>query len=115
KNTVSDPIASTINMSSLPSWLQNANEARGFLADQKVNAINQGRYFGSFSGTSGTEANPVFTFVDGDCDLDGGAGLLIVTGKLLLKGNPSFKGLILVIGDGYVERDGGGNGDIYGA
>ena len=115
KNTVSDPVASTINMSSLPSWLQNANEARGFLADQKVNAINQGRYFGSFSGTSGTEANPVFTFVDGDCDLDGGAGLLIVTGKLLMKGNPSFKGLILVIGDGYVERDGGGNGDIYGA
>ena len=41
-----------------------------------------------------------------------GAGLLIVTGKLLMKGNPSFKGLILVMGEGYVERDGGGNGNI---
>jgi len=47
--------------------------------------------------------------------LDGGGGLLIVTGNLTLHGNPSFEGLILVLGNGYVQRDGGGNGDIYGA
>lgn len=115
KNTVTNPIAATINMSNLPAWLQSAGEARNFIADQKANAMGQGRYFASFSGTSGTVDRPVFTFVDGDCELDGGAGLLIVTGKLLMKGNPSFKGLILVLGEGYVERDGGGAGNIYGA
>jgi len=29
--------------------------------------------------------------------------------------NPNFSGLILVLGDGRVERDGGGEGEIYGA
>jgi hypothetical protein len=115
KDTVSDPAASRIDMSQLPSWLQDANAARDFLEDQRQNAVNQGRYFSSYSGYSGTDTQAKFTFVDGDCSLDGGSGLLIVTGKLLMKGNPSFKGLILVLGDGYVERDGGGSGDIYGA
>ncbi|MEK6336450.1 MAG: hypothetical protein AABM67_16100 [Acidobacteriota bacterium] len=115
KNTVTNPIATTISMSSLPPFLQDADEARAFLADQKANAIQQGRYFTSFDGMSGSDATPAFTFVDGDCDLDGGAGLLIVTGKLEMKGNPSFTGLIFVLGDGNVERDGGGNGNIYGA
>ena len=32
-----------------------------------------------------------------------------------MNGNPSFNGLILVLGAGDVERDGGGNGDILGA
>ena len=41
--------------------------------------------------------------------------MLIVTGKLEMKGNPSFTGLILVLGDGVVERDGGGTGNIFGA
>jgi hypothetical protein len=41
--------------------------------------------------------------------------LLIVTGNLTLNGNPSFEGLILVLGGGHVIRNGGGNGDIYGA
>ena len=115
KNTVTNPIAATISMSSLPSWLQSADEARMFLADQKANAIMQGRYFTSFSGYSGSDAAPAFTFVDGDCTLDGGAGLLIVTGNLQMNGNPSFSGLILVLGNGSVNRDGGGNGNIFGA
>ena len=53
--------------------------------------------------------------MDGDCNLDGGAGLLVVTGNLEMNGNPSFSGLILVLGEGSVNRDGGGNGNIYGA
>jgi len=32
-----------------------------------------------------------------------------------MSGNPNFNGLILVLGDGRVERDGGGAGEIYGA
>jgi Tfp pilus assembly protein PilX len=115
KETVADPKASTIINSALPSFLQSADLARAFLAEQKGNAVSQGRYFSSFSGTSGSVATPAFTFVDGNCSLDGGAGLLIVTGTLTMSGNPSFSGLVLVLGDGIVQRDGGGNGNIYGA
>jgi hypothetical protein len=113
--TVAVQKTSTIANSSLPSWLQSANQARTFLANQKNNAISMGRYFSSFSGYSGTDAAPAFTFVDGDCTLEGGAGLLIVTGNLLMHGNPSFNGVILVLGNGSVLRDGGGNGNVYGA
>jgi len=115
KETVASPKAATFGDSSLPYWLQSADNARAFLADQKANAIEQARYFSSFSGTSGSTASPAFTFVDGDCSLDGGAGLLIVTGTLTMSGNPNFTGLILVLGDGIVQRDGGGNGTILGA
>ena len=110
KETVELPKAAKIVNSSLPAFLQNVNDARLFVAEQKADAIVQGRYFTSFSGNANG-----FTFVDGDCDLDGGSGLLIVTGTLTMAGNPNFNGLILVLGEGRVERDGGGNGDVYGA
>lgn len=32
-----------------------------------------------------------------------------------MSGNPSFEGLILVLGEGSVNRNGGGNGNIYGS
>ena len=113
--TVANPQTQTFGNSALPPWLQSADSARAFLADQKANAIYLGRYFSSFSGYSGSDAAPAFTFVDGDCSLDGGAGLLIVTGNLTMNGNPNFDGLVLVLGAGSVNRDGGGNGNIYGA
>jgi hypothetical protein len=53
--------------------------------------------------------------VNGNATLTGnGGGLLLVTGTLILKGNFNFNGLILVLGQGRVERDGGGNGTIQG-
>jgi hypothetical protein len=115
KNTVQDPIAANISTSTLPTWLQTADGARSFVTTQKANAISQGRYFTTFSGNAGSSSSPAFTFVNGNCVLDGGAGLLIVTGNLQLNGNPSFQGLILVLGTGTLNRSGGGNGDIYGA
>ncbi|HEV8588598.1 MAG TPA: pilus assembly PilX N-terminal domain-containing protein [Pyrinomonadaceae bacterium] len=115
KDTVASPKSQLFGTSSLPPWLQSADEARAFLADQKANAIAQGRYFTSLSGSSGTTTSPEFTFVDGDCTLDGGGGLLIVTGNLILNGNPNFNGLILVLGGGHIQRNGGGDGDIFGA
>jgi hypothetical protein len=115
KDTAAAPKAATFTNPSLPEMLQSADKARAFLAAQKANAIEQGRYFTSFSGNSGSVASPAFTFVDGDCNLDGGAGLLIVTGDLTMSGNPSFSGLILVLGNGAINRNGGGNGNIYGA
>lgn len=115
KDTAAAPKAETVSNSSLPPWLRSASEARAFLADQRASAIGQGRYFTSFSGNSGSASSPAFTFVDGDCSLGGGGGLLIVTGNLTMSGNPSFSGLILVLGGGHVQRNGGGNGDILGA
>jgi len=113
--TVADPQAAVISNNQLPYFLQSADNARSFVSDLKGTAIEQGRYYTSFDGYSGTDANPVFTFVDGDCNLDGGAGLLIVTGHLEMNGNPNFNGLILVLGNGTVNRDGAGNGTIFGA
>lgn len=110
KETVEDPKAAKFDNPALPPYLRSANEARDFVQEQREDAQRQNRYFTSFDG------NPEgFTFVDGDCDLDGGSGLLIVTGTLTMKGNPNFSGLILVLGEGRIERDGGGNGEIYGA
>lgn len=39
---------------------------------------------------------------------------MIVTGKLTLKGNFAFKGIIIVTGEGGVDRSGGGDGMIEG-
>jgi hypothetical protein len=59
----------------------------------------------------------ITTFVDGNYTMPaaGGAGLLVVTGTLTMLGNADFKGLILVLGDGHVERNGGGGDTSLGA
>ena len=68
-------------------------------------------------GPLGSVSNPVINFVDGDVTLQGdntGYGILVVTGKLSMGGNFSWNGLVLVIGDGEVAFQGGGNGQING-
>jgi hypothetical protein len=113
--TVADVKTGQVAVGDLPAWLQNADSARSFLNDMQIVARSMGRYYTSFSGNAGTAASPAFTFVNGNATLDGGAGLMIVTGNLVLNGNPSFNGVILVLGEGTVNRDGGGNGNIYGS
>lgn len=116
KDTVQDPKAANISVSSLPRYLQTTDGvggARDFLYGpdgMMAIAIGEGRYFTSYDGVA-----TGFTFVDGNCNLDGGSGLLIVTGKLIMNGNPDFNGLILVMGEGYVNREGAGNGIFHGA
>ncbi len=101
-----------------PSFLQTADRARAYLNSLQSKAQSNGRYFkpGSGSATTVNDSvnSPMFTFVDGDCTLEGGSGFLVVTGTLTLNGNPNFKGAILVLGTGVLIRNGGGNGDIYG-
>jgi hypothetical protein len=104
-----------VPMSDLPSWLQDADAAREFLNYMQIVARSMGRYYTSLSGMAGSTSSPAFTFVNGDVTLDGGAGLLIVTGDLTLNGNAVFNGIILVLGEGTVIRDGGGNGTILGS
>ncbi|HJR09688.1 MAG TPA: hypothetical protein VJ842_20680 [Pyrinomonadaceae bacterium] len=103
-----------------PDFLTTAGKARQYLNELEATARGENRYFNPASGTAmsgsfGTTANPQITFIDGDCELSGGAGMLIVTGNLNMSGNPSFEGVILVLGAGTVNRDGGGNGNINGS
>ena len=113
--TVADVKTAQLDMSTQPSWLQDADAARAFLSDMQLVARSLGRYYTSYSGMAGSVASPAVTFVNGNCTLDGGAGLLIVTGNLVMNGNPSFNGIILVLGEGTINRDGGGNGNVLGS
>jgi hypothetical protein len=101
-----------------PSFLENANKARAYLNGLQSKAQSLGRYFKPATGSATTVNDSInsgmFTFVDGDCTLDGGAGILVVTGTLTMRGNPDFRGIILVLGRGVLIRNGGGNGDILG-
>jgi hypothetical protein len=64
----------------------------------------------------GTNASPVINVVQGDYTMpSSGSGILLVTGTLTMSGNPSFNGLILVIGKGNIVKNGGGNGTLDGA
>jgi hypothetical protein len=63
----------------------------------------------------GTTSAPTINVVNGDYTLSGGTGILLVTGELTMSGNPSFNGLILVIGKGKVVKNGGGNGTLNGS
>src|ERR1700676_1461230 len=64
----------------------------------------------------GTNSAPVVNVVQGDFTLPGsGAGILLVTGTLTMNGNPSFNGIILVIGKGNVQKNGAGNGTMNGS
>ncbi|HEV2763279.1 MAG TPA: hypothetical protein VGV38_09925, partial [Pyrinomonadaceae bacterium] len=127
-NTRLTPVPTSATMpesARTPTWLETADDTRAFLAEMEALARTtevtttapNGRYFTSFSGYAGDDSpyDPKFTFVDGNCSLDGGAGLLIVTGNLNLTGNSDFKGVILVLGNGQVTRSGGGNGNIRGS
>jgi hypothetical protein len=104
-----------------PDFLRTTQEARRFLYGENGNgglratARGQNRYFTSFDGMAGDYDDGGFTFVDGNCELDGGGGLLVVTGNLVIKGNDDFRGIIMVMGNGSVTRSGGGNGNVMGA
>ncbi|HKS30309.1 MAG TPA: hypothetical protein VJS44_20960 [Pyrinomonadaceae bacterium] len=108
---------SVTSLSETPDFLVSADAARAFLNKMELIAKMEDRYYTSLSGYAGslTPYEPKFTFVDGNVNLDGGAGLLIVTGNLTLNGGVDFKGLILVLGNGRVTKSGGGGSDEFGS
>lgn len=101
-----------------PSFLDSADKARAYLNSLQAKAESIDRYFKPGAGSAITVNDPLdspqFTFVDGDCTLMDGAGFLVVTGTLTMRGNTNFKGAILVLGEGKLIRNGGGNGEILG-
>ena len=121
-----DPAPAGVSTTPTPWFLRTANDARAFLvqAEKLANSCaapgspckKRGVILNSLNGYAGSAASPQFTIVKGNANLDGGAGLLIVTGTLTLDGpGPNFNGVILVLGDGRVEKTGGGNRDIFGS
>jgi hypothetical protein len=97
-----------------PSFLDSADRARAYLNSLQRKAESTGRYFSGTTTVNDSVNSPRFTFVDGDCTLMGGSGILVVTGTLTMQGNIDFKGIILVLGKGQLIRNGGGNGEIFG-
>ena len=100
-----------------PNFLDSADDARAYLNSLQAKAESIGRYFKPGAGAhtvSDSIDDPQFTFVDGDCTLFDGAGFLVVTGTLTMRGNTNFRGAILVLGEGKLIRNGGGNGEILG-
>ncbi len=63
----------------------------------------------------GSPGDPKVVVATGDFTLNGdGAGILVVTGQLTFNGNVNYGGLILVIGEGVMQRNGAGNGTLSG-
>lgn len=121
-----DPAPNGTTKVPTPWFLKTAANARTFLAQAEALANScaapgspcpkRGVILNSLSGAAGTAALPQFTIVKGDCNLDGGAGLLIVEGKLYFNGpGPNFNGLILVLGEGQLLKQGGGNRNVFGS
>lgn len=95
----------------------------GGLETLVTNLINVADYVGSGAGVTswGTAANPVIDVIQGDysgmCgDPNSGVGygILVVTGALTCSGNYAWTGVVLVIGKGNADLQGGGNGSITG-
>jgi len=106
----------------LPFWLSNPAAIDYQVHKLAQTAQSSGRFYanGVVPPDWGNVATGTgLTFCDGDVELgqgitgDGG-GLLVVTGKLTLKGSFTFKGLIIVTGKQGIERSGGGTAEITG-
>ncbi|HEX8502700.1 MAG TPA: hypothetical protein VF659_19105 [Pyrinomonadaceae bacterium] len=108
-----------LDIPSLETWLQDADNARAFISEWRLKAFRQGR-LNPGETDYGTDAVPKFSFVDGDATLsgsNGGAGLMIVTGNYTQSGSAPFNGIVLALGNGYVDRNGtpGINGALVAA
>jgi len=102
----------------MPDWLANPTRLDAAVKSLYNVAVASGRYFASGVQPTSFGNNATaqgITFCDGNCEFTGdGGGILVVTGKLTLRGNFSFNGMIIVTGQAGVDRMGGGNGTIQG-
>lgn len=102
----------------LPTWLQSTSNLDTVVRALRATARASGGYytsgqvpskFGEFYGAKG------ITFIEGDVELTGsGGGIIVCSGTLTLKGNVNFNGMIIVTGAGGLLRSGQGNGVIQG-
>ncbi|MBA2702379.1 MAG: hypothetical protein H0U60_00815 [Blastocatellia bacterium] len=116
--TVASPKTQLLTASDLPWWLNSPADTVSLLDELQSMAEDRSRYFAATTTDVGTATNPKFTFINGNASIGpnaDGAGLLVVKGTLTLNGNFNFFGLILVLGNGNVQRTGGGSGLVKGA
>jgi hypothetical protein len=104
----SDPVIDELDEDNIPSALSSATAMIAFLNKMQALAKTKGRYF-----TKDTLSGPAvgLTYLDakgGTVVVDGGSGVLIVTGDLKIKKSSTFSGLIIVAG-GTLDRDDAGN------
>jgi Tfp pilus assembly protein PilX len=95
----------------------NCSNSQDVSCDRYFNTRNGELGPSCFGAEVGAPPNGLFTFVDGDATLpnEGGKGLLVVTGTLTMSGSKTFDGLVLVLGDGVINRSGGGSDTNFGA
>jgi hypothetical protein len=130
KDILNDPVPAGETPVETPWFLKTADNTRAFLIQAETLANScagpasppnspcpkRGVIVNSLNGKAGTLTAPQFTIVRGDCNLDEGSGLLIVQGTLYFNGaGPNFNGIILVLGQGKLLKQGGGNRDVYGS
>jgi len=114
-NNTGDPAMAQSSLPPLdPAWLDCAQ-----LAQMVQNLIADADYYCTTDGGSCTppvgNAGDIIV-IDGDADAGAfDAGILLVTGQLTYSGNESWNGLVLLIGEGRLHRNGGGNGHNTGA
>lgn len=85
-----------------------------YSGNQTDNTIN----LGSISGATPPVMTPAIDVVYGDLTMNGstnGYGILVVTGTLTFRGNMSWNGIVLAIGQGNIVFAGGGSGTINGS
>jgi hypothetical protein len=102
----------------LPDWLKSPTELNNRINEFKEIAKSSGRYFagGQTPPNYGNNADGTgITFIDGDANLTGsGGGIMVVTGKLNLQNTFDFNGTIIVTGTQGVRRTGTGSGSLQG-
>src|ERR1700688_318426 len=102
---------------STPAQLNQLAQSMANLANKTYNCSMNGGPGANCSAKTayGTDAAPQITYITGDANVSGGAGVLVVTGTLTFSGNTNFDGLILVIGQGIMNVSGGGGGQVNGS
>ncbi|HEX9880451.1 MAG TPA: pilus assembly PilX N-terminal domain-containing protein [Candidatus Binatia bacterium] len=122
-STDPDAISTTISGSTL-SDIQ-ANYGVNLLSAQDLNQVVKGiEKAADTVAPGGTSSSAVYVGAPGDTQVvmvkgdfalnHDGAGILVVTGTLTYKGNITYDGIVFVIGQGAMVRNGAGTGNIRG-
>jgi len=104
----------------MPAWLQTPANLHEKVLLLREEAEASGSYWlGNQNGVPVGDyvTGTGITFIDGDLDISPsqlGGGILVVNGRITNNGGYSFKGLILVIGAGGMQRGGGGSATLEG-
>ena len=114
-----NPAPDVENVSShMAASLQTVSSLEALLATIKNNATHVVQGPASGLPSYGSPCLPIIAYVNGDLTLSGsitGYGLLVVTGTYNAGGNVGWRGIVLVVGQGRMVVNGGGNNQYTGA